>query len=71
MDNKIHGWMARDTDGKLFLHTARPFKDEYTDPGRWLCIKKKYLLPKDAMGIFSYDDPVEVEITIIPVGRND
>lgn len=63
----ISGWVARDGDGTLFFHQAKPVKGRYYWDTPDLPAGDSMILPRESFPSLTWqDEPIEVEITIKP-----
>ncbi|MCM1356442.1 MAG: hypothetical protein NC212_08565 [Staphylococcus sp.] len=66
----ISGWVARDGDGTLFFHQAKPVKGRYYWDTPDLPAGDSMILPRESFPSLTWEsDPLEVEIVIKPKNK--
>lgn len=69
-DTVIHGWVARDNNGKLYIYSDKP--ERYNKGFRWVLGSAFLPLPSDLFPDLTWDDdPIEVELIIKRKKAND
>jgi len=62
---KIHGWVARDEDGRLCMYGDKPFRDIFYGNKTWFVERDLWELPKELFPEITWEsEPVEVELLI-------